>query len=274
VVVWEAATGRQLRVLAEPAGGVTALAWSRDGRSLAAGRNFVRLVPGRIAINVWDTRSWANTLNLPGPFARNDGSNDVRSLAWSPDGRRLAAGWMGGMTIYALPSGSAAVTLTGKPSMGGAVAYDPGGRALAVAGDGDTRSVLLLDPGAGTILRALSSGSRDPVDAIGYSPDGELLAAGDWKGRAFLWEVGSGRVLRQLSGPGHRIESLSFSAGGEWIAAATGERAVQLWSVARPGVTVPVLPPAPGSRALFSPDGAYLAVAARPHVTLWRAGPR
>src|SRR5262249_24367292 len=72
---WDAANGKQVASLTGaadlPAEG---LAFSPDGKFLAA--SWSRQV------KIWDTRTWQSTANFPEGGAR---------LAWSPDGRRLAA---------------------------------------------------------------------------------------------------------------------------------------------------------------------------------------
>jgi WD40 repeat protein len=89
ITIWNAATGRERRVLKGHRGGVTALAYSRDGERLATGGEAG-------TVKIWETRSGQDLLTL-------GGGDDFRvgSLAFSPDGSRLAAsGLIGGLRIW------------------------------------------------------------------------------------------------------------------------------------------------------------------------------
>src|SRR6185369_8180451 len=88
VVLWDAATGKQLRRLDLPPTGVTPLAFSPNGRTLATGSgdNLVRL---------WDAASGKLLRQLVG----HEGPPDPRyytlpglyHIAFSPDGKTLAS---------------------------------------------------------------------------------------------------------------------------------------------------------------------------------------
>ncbi len=107
------------------------------------------------------------------------------------------------------------------------------------------------------------------VTASALSPDGELLASGDWNGRVTLWQVADGRRLRSFD-LGEAVWALAFSGEGALLAVASG-KSVRLCDAAT-GTEVRALALSEPARQLaFSPDGALLAVASfvSSKVALW-----
>lgn len=74
-------------------------------------------------------------------------------------------------------------------------------------------------------------GHTNYVQAIAFSPDGRWLASGsdDWQVR--IWEVATGRCLRILTGHVTSIYSLAFSPDGRLLASGTHGGNIRLWDV-------------------------------------------
>jgi WD40 repeat protein len=79
------------------------------------------------------------------------------------------------------------------------------------------------------------------IACLGFSPDGQVLAAGfgatgnyggEYDSVVKLWEVDSGRELRLLKGHRNHVVALAFSPNGKTLATASYDRTVRLWSVA------------------------------------------
>ena len=62
------------------------------------------------------------------------------------------------------------------------------------------------------------------VQALQFSPDGSLLASGDFDGSLKLWDVASRRLRLKLSGTSDWVTSLAFSPGGKTLAATGTEK--------------------------------------------------
>ena len=134
-----------------------------------------------------ETRSTllAALVRAPAAIRVAQGTGDrVQWVALSPDGRTLAVGDnVGGLTLFAAPAlrRLAALTIPGGTANG---AFSPDGRTLAVAGGtrGDEAFVSLVDV-AGRRVRerfALEAGWGSN-DLIAWSPDGSLLATGEFQ---------------------------------------------------------------------------------------------
>jgi WD40 repeat protein len=91
VRLWEAATGKQVLVLATGAG-AGALAFSPDARLLAVARGGPD-TQGDWLVHVWDLAGGREVGSLSGHLG------DVKALAFSPDGRSLASGSADGTTL-------------------------------------------------------------------------------------------------------------------------------------------------------------------------------
>jgi WD40 repeat protein len=106
---------------------------------------------------------------------------------------------------------------------------------------------------------ATFTSSDGGVDSVAFSPDGKVLATGDFGGTARLWNVATGRQIASLpAGPG-AVGSVAFSPDGKVLATGAYKTA-RLWNVAT-GRQIASLPA--GSDAVdsvvFSPGGKTLA---------------
>ncbi len=95
VVVWDAATGRTLCTLRGHSGPLGLIAFSPDGRRIATATRNRQVRPGAIRlgneVKLWDTATGNELMAL-----KDLDRNQIRNLAFSPDGTRLyAAGVIG-----------------------------------------------------------------------------------------------------------------------------------------------------------------------------------
>src|SRR5205823_5799152 len=170
--VWEVASGREIFALPADRGAVWSVAWSPDGTRLAAGSQdgTIRVVEGlehTPKVHVFQAHE-------PRPFG-SAGAQGVRTLAWSPQGDRLASGGLDGLVKLWDPIRGALVgRMQGDQSFAMAVAWSPDGNRLATA----TTDYLVIawDAQTGRKLSTMR-GHNDWVDAVVWSPDGTQLAS-------------------------------------------------------------------------------------------------
>src|SRR5262249_33213092 len=118
-------------------------------------------------------------LVLPGPA-------EVTSLAFSPDGRTLAAGDVDGtVTLREAATGTARRTLMAHPDTIWSLAYSPDGRVLATGSRDAT--LRLWDPVNGREVGCLGHGGW--VQCVTFAPDSRTLATGSADGVIRLWNV-------------------------------------------------------------------------------------
>lgn len=187
----------------------------------------------------------------------------ITNVAFSPDGKTLAAGTYGGEILRWNPVTGASV---GEPifeTAESALAFSPDGTTLAVGGAG----LELRNPATGILLSPLIYSSSAPeengVNSVAFSPDGKALAVGNGDGTVRIWSVATHTPVGQpLTDPDNAVSTMAFSPDSSTLAVGYDfgdHSSVLLWSVTT-GKTVGSLLAAGDSQSVaFSPDGKTLA---------------
>ena len=240
---------------------------------------------------LWDVAGRKRVVDKSFPVT--EGS--VRSVAFSPDGTTLAAGYSylhgfyrdGGVVLWDV-AGRKRVMQAPLPRKGGqvgVVAFSPDGKSLAgvyVGGPSPGGGVVLWDVAGRKLLCQVSP--PPPVGRIvnvAFSPDGTTLAAAYsyedgfyTDGGMVLWDVAEHKRVMQAPLPRKvgQVGAVAFSPDGKSLAGVyvVGPRlggGVVLWDVAgRKRVAQDSLPAIKGwyTSVVFSPEGTTLAAAYSP----------
>src|SRR5262249_55738267 len=152
----------------------------------------------------------------------------VDTLAFSPDGGRLAGGSNGGdIVMWDANTGQQIATLQAGPG--------PAVRALVFAPDGKRlASVRGRAPVAGwarrsaRVHRALP-GEAPPYRAVAFGPRGDVVAAGSANGTVQVWDSRSGEVLCAIRGHAGMVFGVAVAADGTMVATASNDATVRVW---------------------------------------------
>ncbi len=191
------------------------------------------------------------------------------SVAWSPNGRRIAVGSRDN-TIRILDSKTGAQIIRIDEHTGAvlAVSFSPDGLRIA-SGSQDT-TVRVWDAGNGAPILQLNAHTND-VFSVSFSPDGRRIASASFDTTVRVWDSKNGANILCLEGHKSYVLSVSFSPDSRRIASGSADDTVRVWS-SENGEQILHLD---GNTAIvcsvsFSPDGRRIASGSWDHtVRLW-----
>lgn len=257
VVVWEVATGHEVRHFGQPEkAGTAEVALSPDGRWLVSGGTYLtiwEMATGK-AVRRWQVpQTW------------------IMSVAWSPQGQLLASGHSDGkVRLWEWSSGQLRRVLRGHRGLLYQVVFSADGRWLASASADETAR--LWEVASGKELRCFQ-GHRFPVTGVALTPDSRRLVSvsQDWTVR--LWDTATGRELRQFVGHKMPLAGVALSPRGRYAVTRYEDGFAQLWDLEtgkrmnKLHLSVPYWEKM--HAVAISPDGRYAAIGG-PALCLWR----
>ena len=138
------------------------------------------------------------------------------------------------------------------------IAFTPDGKAVLTAGQDNV--VKVWDRATGKEIRRFAIkqaiaapqpggmipfGVAGPGSRVALSEDGKIVAAGLPANTIQLWDVGTGKEIRQIKGPQFGVNALIFSPDGKLIAARSGDRATYILEADTGKEILQIKPPQP-----------------------------
>jgi WD40 repeat protein len=263
VAIWDASTGKVVKLVGPHTNDINCIAISPDGRFLAAGSSDATTL-------VWEISSAEQIAVLRGTSNRLDEKievSQIESVQFSPDGTLLLVGdrdlsrrrsqcirlwnWRSDKEIRCI---GAFTTLVHS------VCFSPDGRRFA-ASAGDVTGEYLIKiwdlEGDGPLVLA---GHTDTVNDIGFSPDGTRLVSGSSDETVRIWDATTGALLHEIE-VGNKVNCVGYLSDGRRIYSAGYDKAVRIWDSISAATSTLNRPDSADNlwRLAYSPDGKVLA---------------
>ncbi|HEX4950403.1 MAG TPA: protein kinase, partial [Blastocatellia bacterium] len=189
------------------------------------------------------------------------------SMALSPDGTRVAGGlYDGSVAIYDVLTGQEISRFHAHNRLIGEMTFSPDGQKLVTKGDKNVSlklwdvpsgkklwslplrmiyrnplflsdghylvsagefSLAVIDVNAGKEIRQIKLQERG--SSLSLSPDGKILAIGQFDRHVTLWDTETWQMLPAIKG--HQVTALAFAPDGKTLASGSGDGIVKLWDI-------------------------------------------
>jgi WD40 repeat protein len=278
VILWRSAPSSARSLPYGPSlDGQSPIAFSADGKHAVT----CATTP-QPSIEFWDTTSAAVTGTLSTDFECGIGQQVSNSLAWSPDGSKLAVSTGNRIQVWSIGSAPTdahlQATLSAPQSQIKSVVFSPNSRLVAASSlsgavNSPEGSAAIWDVATYTQLQTF-----DRVSDVAFSPDSQTLALaaeGDKQGEVQLWNVASRTLASPITDAAQGVEAVAFSRDGATVASIDNTGVVNFWDVRTRKADVRRSFVGASSRftqlygITYSPDGKTLAAYDNLTITLW-----
>lgn len=214
-------TGNVMQTVPGPVDQVQAVAWSSDGRYLAAAGG----TPGKSGeVVIFDTQTWKPLKTLSGH------TEVVYAVAWKPNAMEIATGSLDKTAqIWDVNTGRSMHTIKDHADAVFGIAYSPDGKLLATASA--DRTAKLFNTTTWKRTDTLNA-HQDTVTHVAFNQDGTLLATVGADRQMKIWKVDPGKIENPVRSQGERdvINTCAFSPDGSLLVWGASNSVVKVFS--------------------------------------------
>ena len=247
VQVWDVTTGEHIFTIKAHILRVTNVEFSPDGKWIASGSHDGNL-------KIWDANTGAQLAKMRYP-------SDVHGIAFSPDGRRVAACGPGSREIRIWDPTHTAEECMTIDTDASRIAVGPNGRLIATV----------------TPLRIWDAYTGEKIFEIehlkgvcvAFSDDGERVAGVSSDRTVRVCDARSGKEMAVLRGQTGNLTSMSFSADSNWIASTSEAGTVCIWDASSGTLLKKWEASCRLASSAFSPTGQHFATTTQTSLEIW-----
>jgi len=222
IEVWDATNGELTTTLSCKPSVITAIVFSRDGRTLFSADVYLKA-----RVRRWTIETGADEIILSQPESSGE-------FAIAPDERTFVVGTLVGPMLWSMAQHDSPLMIGKQPDGICALAYSLDSRSFASTTR--TPTMKIWDVTTRKEKATIHVDGED-ISAIAFSPvDKSLLAAacdriGVTPGYITLWDVDSQRQLVRRKAAKLYVTALAFSPDGKWLAVGAYDGTVKIWNV-------------------------------------------
>ncbi|HET8845222.1 MAG TPA: WD40 repeat domain-containing protein, partial [Ktedonobacteraceae bacterium] len=257
--VWNAQSGRRVSAYRDHPGQIKYMSWSPTGSRIAS-------ISEENKVRIWDSQNGQTLSVYPGN--PGSGNNFVRVLDWSRDGRLLAVGGRGHISVWDTSRNEVVSRLKHRFHEYSSLSWSPDGTCIAAAYG---TKVLIWQPGQGKKVSIYHYKAQ--VNSVAWSPNGSYLACAGYDQLVHIWNMRNASLQIVYSGHNHPVCCLSWSPDSRRIVSGGFAANLNIWDSMN-GATIVSHYAHAGMilAAAWSPDGkSILSGGSDRKVCVWRA---
>jgi WD40 repeat protein len=214
--LWDAATGKQLRILFTAPDILQSAAFTSDGKfALTGGED------GKVRMIEVATGALTRTFE-------EHKRGGIPHLVVAPDGKRfLTSSHDKTLKLWNIETGEVERTYAGHTDWVRFAAFHPDGKRI-ISGGRD-QIVRIWDLESGKELHHFGHNNKW-VESIAILPDGKRVLTGGGND-VMMWELDTGKLLRSYAGHAFGVTSIALSRDGSTVLSSSYDGSVRLWNV-------------------------------------------
>uniref|UniRef100_A0A1Y1L975 Actin-interacting protein 1 n=1 Tax=Photinus pyralis TaxID=7054 RepID=A0A1Y1L975_PHOPY len=181
-------------------------------------------------IRIWDTVNKEHILKnefhpIGGP---------IKDIAWSPDNQRMVVVGEGRERfghVFMSETGTSVGEISGQSKPINSCDFRPTRPFRIVTGSEDNTAAFFEGPPFK--FKMTKQDHSRFVQAVRYSPNGNLFASAGFDGKVFLYDGTSSELVGEVGSPAHSggVYAVSWSPDGKQLLTASGDKTAKLWDI-------------------------------------------
>jgi hypothetical protein len=204
---------------------------------------------------------------LSHPRTLSGHAGKIYSIAWSPDGTKLASGSTDDtINIWNMQNYTFEQDIEGHTGTVTALAWSPDGTKLTSGSKDDT--IKIWDGQNYALITTLQDHTK-PVNSIAWNSSGTKFISGSGDHTIKVWDGQLYKIIKTIRGHENAVFSVAWSPDGTKFASSSLDNTIKIWN----GQTYALIATLQGGDTIYSvawsPDGPKLASGSRTGIKIW-----